>query len=112
MIPPPKWIACDFVLHFSFVIAHILGKTNAAAHFLSRFEAGLKEKAVLKIREDVTVKPIEVNMESIGIAPEEPVFNTDDDLTEILEQVILKCKAEVHNRNTTCSQQPIITIAS
>ena len=38
MIPPPLWNACDFVLQFDFTIAHIPGKKNTAADFLSRLE--------------------------------------------------------------------------
>ena len=34
----------------------------------------LNEKTILKIREDFSTKPIEVNIESTGIAQEEPVF--------------------------------------
>ena len=36
MIPPPLWNACDFVLQFNFTIAHIPGKMNTAADFISR----------------------------------------------------------------------------
>ena len=38
MITPPLWNACDFVLQFNFTIAHIAGKMNTAADFLSRLE--------------------------------------------------------------------------
>ena len=34
MIPPALWNASDFVLPFSFTIAHILGKMNTAADLL------------------------------------------------------------------------------
>ena len=44
MIPPPLWNACDFVLQFNFTIAHIPGKMNTAADFLSRLERTLKKK--------------------------------------------------------------------
>ena len=35
IIPPPLWNACNFVLQFNFTIAHIPGKMNTAADFLS-----------------------------------------------------------------------------
>ena len=70
MIRPQLWNACDYVLQFIFVIAHFPRKKNTAAVFLSRPEADLVEKKVLKIREDTDVKPIEVNIESTGVAPE------------------------------------------
>ena len=44
MIPPPLWNACDFVLQFNFTIAHIPGKMNTAADFLSRLEMDPNEK--------------------------------------------------------------------
>ena len=37
MIPPPLWIACDFVLQLNFTIAHIPGKMNTAAEFFISF---------------------------------------------------------------------------
>ena len=55
MIPPSLWNACDFgdyVVQFNFTIAHIPGKMNTAADFLSRLEKDPKEKIILKIRED------------------------------------------------------------
>ena len=83
LIHPPLWNACDFVLRFNFTIAHIPGKTNTAADFLSRLEMDPNEKIFLKIREDIPTKPIEVNIESSGIAQEEPVFvdTTDQEKT-------------------------------
>ena len=46
-IPPPLWNACDFVLQFNFTIAHIPGKMNTAADFLSRLEMDPNEKIIL-----------------------------------------------------------------
>ena len=74
MTPPPLWNACDFVLQFNFTIAHIPGRINTAADFLSRLEMDPNEKIILKIREDIPTKPIEVKIESKGIAQEETVF--------------------------------------
>ena len=74
MIPPPLCNACDFVLQNNFTIAHIPGKMNTAADILSRLEMDPNEKLILKIREDIPTKPIEVNIESTAIAQEETVF--------------------------------------
>ena len=74
MIPPAFWNACDFVLQFNFTIAYIPGKNNTAADFLSRSEMDPSQKTILKIREDIPAAPIEVNIESTGIAQEEQVF--------------------------------------
>ena len=37
------------------------------------------EKLVLKIREDVETRPIEVNVKSAGVSEEEQVFFTEED---------------------------------
>ena len=37
------------------------------------------EKLVLKIREDVETRPIEVNVQSAGVSEEEQVFFTEED---------------------------------
>ena len=44
MIPPPLWNSCDFVLQFNFTIAHIPGRTNIAADFLSHLQMDPNEK--------------------------------------------------------------------
>ena len=88
MIPPPLWNACDFVLQFNFTIAHIPGKTNTAADFLSRLEMDPNEKVILKIREDIPTKPIEVNIEPTGIAKEEPVFSDPTNQQETTERTL------------------------
>ena len=69
LIPPPLWNACHFVLHFNFVIAHILGKMITAAGFLSKLGADPNETIVLRVEEDIAIKLIEVNIVSAGIAP-------------------------------------------
>ena len=56
------------------------------------------------------MKPFEVNKESTGISPEEPLFKTDDGQREIPEQEFWQRKAET--RNIISSQHPILTIAS
>ena len=53
MIPLPLRNACDFVLQFNFTIAHIPGKKNTAADFLSRLEMDPNEKIIVRIREDI-----------------------------------------------------------
>ena len=83
IIPPPLWNACDYVIQFSFTIAHIPGKNNTAADCLSRLEMDPKDKLNLSIREDITTKPIEVNVQTTGVAEEEQIiFSEDDDKTE------------------------------
>ena len=86
IIPPPLWNACDFVIQFNFTIAHIPGKNNTAADYLSRMEMDPTEKLVLKIRADVETQPIEVNVQSAGVSEEEQVFFTEED-NEMEEQI-------------------------
>ena len=110
MIPPPLWNACDFVLQFNFIIAHILGKMNTAADFLSRLEMDPNEKIFLKIREDIPTKPIEVNIESTGIAQEEQVFHDPTDQQETTEKELWILKDEA--RNAIPNDPPVITVSS
>ena len=109
MIPPPLWNACDFVLQFSFTIPHILGKMNTAADFLTRLEMHPNEKIFLKIREDIPTKAIEVNIESTGIAQEEPVSFDPADPPETTEKELWKSKEET--RNAIPNDPPVITMS-
>ena len=109
MIPPPLWNACDFVLQFNFTIAHIPGKMNTAADFLSRLDMDPNEKVILKTREDIPTKPIEVNIESTGIAQEEPGFSDPTDHRETTEKELWKRKEEV--RNAIANEPPVITVS-
>ena len=81
--PPALWIACEYVIQFIFVKAHIPRAQNTAADYLSRLESDPKHKLVMKIREDVQTVPIEINVQPAGVSEEEQIFyTTDDDETE------------------------------
>ena len=109
MIPPPLWNACDFVLQFNFTIAHIPGKMYTAADFLFRLEIDPNEKIILKNREDIPTKPIEVNIESTGIAQEETVFFYTTDQQETTEKELWSRKEEA--RNAIPNDPPVITVS-
>ena len=109
MIPPPLWNACDFVLQFNFTIAHIPGKMNTAADILSRLERDPNEKVILKTREDIPTKPIEVNIESTGIVQGETAFFDPTDRQETTEKELWKRKDEV--RNAIPKEPPVITVS-
>ena len=109
MIPPPPWNACDFVPQFNFTIAHIPGKMNTAADFYSRLEMDPNEKIVLKIREDIPTKPIEVNIESTGIARQETVFFDPTDQLQTTEKELWKRREEA--RNAIPNDPPVITLS-
>ena len=109
MIPPPLWNARYFVLQFNFTIAHIPGKLNTGADFLSQLEKDPIEKIILKIREDLPTKPIEVNIESTGYAQEETVFFDPTDQLETTEKELWKRKEEA--RNAIPNVPPVITVS-
>ena len=78
IVPPALWNACDYVIQFNFVRAHIPGAQNTAADYSSSLEADPKDKLVMKIREDQTL-PIETNVQSAGVSQKEQIFYTNDD---------------------------------
>ena len=86
IFPPTLWNACDYVIQFNFLIAHIPGKNNTATDYLSQLEICTKEKLILRIREDISTTPIELNVQSAGVTEEEQIFYTDDD-EETEEQI-------------------------
>ena len=105
IIPPALWNACDYVLQFNFIIAHIPGKNNTAADYLSRMEMDPKEKLVLKIREDVETRPIEVNVQSAGVSEEEQIFFTEDD-GETEAQIWERKKTKPYQSNRPGGRNP------
>ena len=103
IIPPPLWNACHYVLQYNFVIAHVAGAMNTAADFLSRAEVNPTEKLELNIRNDVTTKAIEVNIQSTGVAEEESLYilpeeaPSEQQLWEEKESLRKTAKEETHN---------------
>ena len=98
-----------FVLQFNFTFAHIPGKMNTAADFLSPLQLDPNEKLNLKIREVIPTKPIEINIESTGIAQEEPVFFDTTHQQETTEGELWKRKEEA--RNAIPNDLPVITVS-
>ena len=87
IIPRPLWNACDFVIQFDFIIAHIPGKNNTAADWLSvPYGKGLKRRISPKYTWRCRNKKIEVNVQSAGVSEEEQVFFTVED-NETEEQI-------------------------
>ena len=109
MIPPPLRNACDFVLQFNLTTAHIPWKTNTAADFSIRLKMDPNEKINLKNREDVPTKPIEVNIESRGIAKGKLVFFDPTDQQETTEKELWERKKEVQKAIPT--DPPVITLS-
>ena len=65
IIPPTLWNARDYVIQFKLTVAHIPGKNNTAADYLSRLENTPKEKLILRILEDIQTKPIQLTVQSV-----------------------------------------------
>ena len=106
IIPAPQWNACDYVIQFNITIAHIPGENNSTADYLWRLEMQPNDKLVLRIQEDITTKPIQVNIQSAGVAQEEQMFFTEyDDETE---QQMWECKQCA--RECPTIKEPTITI--
>ena len=53
---------------------HVAGTQNTAADFLSRIDLNPKERIELKQRDDITIRPIQINLQSTYIADEEELF--------------------------------------
>ena len=96
LIPPALWNACDYVLQYNFVIAHVAGSMNTAADFLSQTEVNPIEKLEMNIRKDIQTKAIEVNIQSTGIVEEEQIYILSDD--EVEENQIWQEKPNVSNQ--------------
>ena len=105
IFPPTLWNACDDVIQFNFTIAHIPGKNNTAADYLSRLETSPKEKLILTIREDIPTTPIELHVQSARVSEEERIFYTEDD--DETEKHILQRKKEA--RENPANQLPDIS---
>ena len=106
IIPPALWNACDYVIQFNFVIAHIPGAQNTAADYLSRLEVDPKDKLVMKIREDVQTVPIEINVQSAWVSQEEQIFYANHDV-ETEEQYWARKEAI---RKNPAIEEPMVTI--
>ena len=98
MIPPTLWNTCDYVTQFISTITHIPGKNNTAADYLSRLEICPKEKRILRIREDISTTPIELNVQSVEVTEEDQIFYTDDE--EETEEQIWQPKRDARSNPT------------
>ena len=69
---------------------HVAGTQNTAADFLSRVDLNLKGRVELKIRNDITIRPIQVNLQSTDVADEEQFFFLPDETIETEEEYLLQ----------------------
>ena len=93
--PPALWNACDYVLQFTFKVAHIAGSVNAAVDFLSELKLKVTEKIFVKIREDIQTTPNEVTTSSSDVADEEHFFFTQANNENESEEQTLQRKERI-----------------
>ena len=89
-VPPALWNACDYVLQFSFKIAHIADSINTTADFIFRLGIKVTEKTRLKIWKDIQTTPIEVNASSSDVNDEGKFFFRQEDINDKSEQQFLQ----------------------
>ena len=92
---------------------HSTKNKHRSSFFLSRLEVCLEmdpnEKTILKTKEDIPTKPVEVNIESTSIAQDEPVFFDTTDQQETTEEEVWTHKEET--RNAIPKDPPVITVS-
>ena len=75
-IPPSLWNCLDRLLSYNLVIAHIPGRANYAADFLSRVQSDLSTTLELKLTDRIPVREIEI--ESIAKTPDASLSSVDN----------------------------------
>ena len=74
-IPPSLWNCLDRLLSYNLVIAHIPGRANYAADFLSRVQSDLSTTIELKLTDRIPVREIEV--QTIAKTPDASLSSID-----------------------------------
>ena len=69
---------------------HVAGTQNTAADFLSRIDLNPKERIELKLRDDITIRPIQINLQSTDVADEEQLFFRPDEAIQTEEEILLQ----------------------
>ena len=69
---------------------HVAGTQNTAADFLSRIDLNPKERVELKIRNDITIQPIQVNLQSTDVADEGQLFFFPEETIETEKEILLQ----------------------
>ena len=69
---------------------HVAGTQITAADFLSRNDLNPKERVELKIRNDITIQPIQENLQSTDVADEEQLLFLPEETIETEEEILLQ----------------------
>ena len=95
-IPPSLWNFLDRVLSFKIVIAHIPGRANYAADFLSRIETDRSASLTLKMNDKITIREFEIDTKADtpdvtlnAIDTIDEIFTPKNQQTEFEEQLKL-----------------------
>ena len=80
----------------------VAGTQNTAADFLSRIDLNPKQSVELKIRNDITIRPIQVNLQSTDVADEEQFFFFPDETIETEEERLLP---KEQARQNACNEE-------
>ena len=104
---------------------HVAGTQNTATDFLSRIDLNPKERIELKLRDDITIRPIQINLQSTDVADEEQLFFLPEETIQTKEEILPQkeqarqnaCQSEPKkiklNRNgTNTNQQSVIHLRS
>ena len=63
---------------------------NTATDFLSKIDLNPEERVELKIREDITIRPVQVSLQSTDVADEEQLFFLTEETIKTEEKVRLQ----------------------
>ena len=66
------------------------GNAKYSADVLSRIDLNPKERVELKIRNDITIRPIQVNLQPTHVADEEHIYFLPDEIIETQEKFLLQ----------------------
>ena len=94
-IHPSLWNFLDRVLSFNIVLAHIPGKANAAADFMSRMQTNPNEVVELTLTDKIPVTEIKINCKAK--TPDVTVSNIEIEETELIDEKLLKALQDTGN---------------
>ena len=78
---------------------HVAGTQNTEADVLSKIDLNPKERVELKIRNDITIRLIQVKLQSTDVADEEQIFFLPEKIIET-EEEILPHKEQARQKTT------------
>ena len=83
---------------------HAAGTQNTEADILSRIDLNHEERIELKIRNDITIRPIPANLQSTDVADEKQLRFLPEETIETEEEVLMqkeKARQNARDEETT-----------